>query len=44
MPLLGSHQIERTDGAFIATGDDPHFWFAAPPGSQIDSVCLRGVL
>jgi hypothetical protein len=44
MPLLGSHQIERKDGAFVSTGDDPHFWFTAPARSPIDSVCLRGVL
>ena len=44
MPLLGSHQIERTSEAFTSTGNDPYFWFAAPAGKQIDSVCLRGVL
>jgi hypothetical protein len=44
MPLLGSNHVERNDDAFISTGDDPYFWFAAPAGKQIDSVCLRGVL
>jgi hypothetical protein len=44
MPLLGSHHVERNNEAILATGDDPCFWFAAPAGKQIDSVCLRGVL
>jgi hypothetical protein len=44
MPLLGSNHVERNNDAFISIGDDSYFWFAAPAGKQIDSVCLRGVL
>ncbi|HEX6812966.1 MAG TPA: hypothetical protein VF384_15180 [Planctomycetota bacterium] len=44
MPLLGTHQVERRNDVFVATGDDPYFWFKAPAGDRIDSVHLRGVL
>lgn len=44
MPLLGMRHCERGPGAFLATGDDPCFWFDAPPGQTVDAVRLTGVL
>jgi hypothetical protein len=44
MPLLGTYELTREGGIFVATGDDPYFWFAAPPGRQIDAVLLEGTL
>ncbi|HEX5054286.1 MAG TPA: hypothetical protein VFZ65_21080 [Planctomycetota bacterium] len=42
LELKGTNEVERRDGTFVATGNDPFFWFDAPAGDVVNSVRVEG--